>query len=88
MAFSIEDSIVPMSDLRANLDKVKKQLKKSPLLITNKGRPDFGLCDLETFKIAVQIKELKDLLHKRIQERRRAEDAEAVFKQLDDKYRE
>ena len=58
MGLSFEHSILPMSDLRANLEKIKKQLTKTPIIITNKGRPDFGICDLDTLAIAVQIKDL------------------------------
>lgn len=62
MAFSFTHSIIPMSELRMNPDKVKKQLKKSPVVITNKGRPDFGICDLDTLAIANRVKEIKDIL--------------------------
>lgn len=65
MAFSLQHSIMPMSDLRADPDKIKKQLKLSPVLITNKGRPDFGVCDLETLEIATQVKQVRDLLRER-----------------------
>lgn len=83
---SIQNSIVPMSELRADLPKIKAQLRKSPLIITNKGKPDFGVCDLETLAIAVQVKELRDLLKKRLSRRRDAEPAGRVFRALDDKY--
>ena len=86
MTISFEHSIIPMSDLRANLDKVKKQLLKTPIIITNKGRPDFGLCDLETLTLAVKIKDLKDLLKRRLGKKTDAEDAESVLNRLDEKY--
>lgn len=86
MGLSFEHSILPMSDLRADLEKVKKQLAKTPIIITNKGRPDFGICDLETLALAVRIKDLKDLLKKRMGQRHRSQDAEAVFRKLDEKY--
>jgi PHD/YefM family antitoxin component YafN of YafNO toxin-antitoxin module len=87
MSISFEQSILPMSELRTNLEKVKQQLKKTPIIITNNGRPDFGICDLETLKIASQIKDLKDILQKRIRERHLSEKAEVVFKRLAQKYR-
>ncbi len=86
MSISFEDSILPMSELRANLEKIKDQLKKTPIIITNKGRPDFGICDLETLRIAVQIKDLRDLLQKRIRQKHLSQDAERVFKSLDEKH--
>ncbi len=86
MAISFEHSILPLSELRANLDKVKSQLKKTPVIITNNGRPDFGLCDLDTLNLAVQIKDLKDRLKKRWQQRHLSEDAQSVFRRLDQKY--
>lgn len=86
MSISFEKSILPMSELRSNLEKVKGQLKKTPIIITNNGRPDFGICDLETLAIAVKIKDLKDLLKKRIQQKHFSEKAEVVFKNLHDKY--
>ncbi len=86
MALSLEDSIIPMSELRANLEKIKKQLAKTPIIITNKGRPDFGICDLDTLAIAVQIKDLKDLLKKRLGDKGQSTSAKEVFKILDAKY--
>ena len=86
MGLSLEHSILPMSDLRADLEKVKKQLAKTPVIITNNGRPDFGVCDLDTLAIAVQIKDLKDLLKKRMGQKHRSRQAEEVFKMLDKKY--
>lgn len=86
MGLSFEQSIFPMSDLRADLEKIKKQLAKTPIIITNKGRPDFGICDLETLAIAVQIKDLKDLLKKRISKRRQSRPVQEVFQELDKKY--
>lgn len=86
MTISFEHSIIPMSELRANLEKVKKQLSKTPIIITNKGRPDFGLCDLETLTLAVKIKDLKDLLKRRIKNRSEALDAEVALNRLDEKY--
>lgn len=86
MAISFEKSILPMSELRTNLDKIKAQLKKTPIIITNNGRPDFGICDLETLAIAAQIKDLRDLLKKRAAQRHLSVDAETVFHQLDKKY--
>ena len=86
MGFSFEKSILPMSELRANLDKVKNQLKNSPVIITNNGRPDFGVCDLETLTIAMRIKELRDLLKERLMARHQAVDAEPAFKKLREKY--
>lgn len=62
MAFSFTHSIIPMSELRMNPEKIKKQLKKSPVVITNKGKPDFGVCDLDTLAIANRVKEIKDIL--------------------------
>ena len=87
MAISIQDSIIPMSELRMNLKKVKIQLKKTPIIITNKGKPDFGVCDLETLTIATQIRDLRDLLKKRIREVKKSRPAEEVFKALESKYR-
>jgi PHD/YefM family antitoxin component YafN of YafNO toxin-antitoxin module len=86
MSISFEHSIFPMSDLRANLEKIKKQLAKTPIIITNKGRPDFGICDLNTLAIAVQIKDLKDLLKKRMGQKHQSQTAEEVFRRLDEKY--
>jgi PHD/YefM family antitoxin component YafN of YafNO toxin-antitoxin module len=86
MGLSFEKSILPMSELRTNLDKVKAQLKKTPIIITNNGRPDFGICDLETLAIAVHIRDLKNLLRQRARRRDSSVDAETVFDQLDQKY--
>ncbi len=86
MGLSLENSILPMSELRANLEKVRSQLEKTPIVITNKGRPDFGICDLETLSIAIQIKDLRDLLSRRFHRKHLSEDAEAVFNRLDQKY--
>lgn len=86
MGLSFEHSILPMSELRANLEKIKEQLVKTPIIITNKGRPDFGICDLDTLAIACQIKDLKDLLKRRISRKIESESAEKVFKKLQVKY--
>lgn len=80
------DSIVPLSDLRSDLDKVKSRLKKTPVVITVNGRPDFGVCDLETLEIAVKIRDLRELLKKRYRERADSEPAEAVFRRISAKY--
>ncbi|MBF0492288.1 MAG: hypothetical protein HQM15_05860 [Deltaproteobacteria bacterium] len=77
-----------MSELRTDLHKVKTQLKKTPILITNNGKPDFGICDLETFEIAVQIKNLKDLLQHRLKNKNKSENVAAVFSRLNKKYNE
>lgn len=86
MGLSFEHSILPMSELRANLEKVKRQLAKTPIIITNNGRPDFGICDLDTLAIAAQIKDLKDLLKKRMKHRGESTGAAEVFRMLDEKY--
>ena len=86
MSLPIGESIVPMSDLRTNLDEIKKKLKKTPMVITNNGRPDFGLCDLETLEIAIQVKELRDLLKNRLKNKDSSEPAEKVFQRLDKSY--
>jgi len=86
MSFSLENFIYPMSDLRSDPEKIKKQLKKSPVLITNKGRPDFGICDLDTLTIATQISRLKTLLAKRKAKEKDSIDIEDAFKKLDEKY--
>lgn len=86
MAISFENSIIPMSELRMNLKKIRAQLKKTPIIITNDGRPDFGVCDLETLAIAAEIRDLKTLLSKRLKHRKLSEPAEAVFARLDKKY--
>jgi len=88
MALSLEKSILPMSELRSDLKKVKNQLKKTPIIITNNGKPDFGICDLETLSLAIQIKDLKDLLKRRTAEKHLSEDAEEVFDRLEQKYHE
>ena len=77
-----------MSELRSDLRKVKKQLLKTPIIITNNGKPDFGICDLETLAIAVQIKDLRDLLQNRLKNKHLSENAEDVFKTLNQKYNE
>jgi PHD/YefM family antitoxin component YafN of YafNO toxin-antitoxin module len=82
MRFSIEDSILPLSELRSDVGKVKAKLKKSPVVITNNGRPDFGVCDLETLEIAIQVKELRDLLKDRWSRREESESAESAFNRL------
>lgn len=88
MVLSFEKSILPMSELRSDLAKVKKQLKKTPIIITNNGKPDFGICDLETLAIAVQIKDLKDLLQARLKNKHLSKNAEDVFNDLTEKYNE
>lgn len=87
MSISYQDSILPMSELRMNLQKIKRQLKKTPIIITNKGKPDFGVCDLETLAIASQIVDLRNLLHSRWKDRKNSKVAEQVFKDFDQKYR-
>lgn len=86
MGLSFQHSILPMSELRANLEKVKKQLAKTPIIITNKGRPDFGICDLDTLAVAVQIKDLRDLLRRRLARKADSQPAEGVFKRLGTKH--
>ena len=86
MGISYEHSILPLSDLRTDLDKVKNQLRKTPVIITTNGRPDFGVCDLETLAIATQIKDLRDLLKKRMHQSVLSEDATSVFKKLNKKH--
>ncbi len=88
MGISLENSILPLSELRSDLTKIKNQLKKTPIVITNNGRPDFGVCDLETLSLAIQIKDLRDLLKIRASQKHLSEDAETVFKRLDKKYLE
>jgi PHD/YefM family antitoxin component YafN of YafNO toxin-antitoxin module len=85
MRFSLEGSILPLSELRADVDKVKAKLKKHPVVITNNGRPDFGVCDLETLEIAIQVKELRDLLKDRWNRREDSESAESAFGRLSSK---
>lgn len=87
MSISYQDSILPMSELRMNLRKIKAQLKKTPIIITNKGKPDFGVCDLETLTIATQIRDLRDLLKRRMHEVKKSRPAEEVFRELESKYR-
>jgi PHD/YefM family antitoxin component YafN of YafNO toxin-antitoxin module len=87
MSFSLTDSIMPMSELRTDPEKVKKQLKKSPVVITNKGRPDFGVCDLETLEIACKIRELKETLICRKKDKTIPVDAREAFKQLEKRYK-
>lgn len=65
MTFSLANSIFPMSELRSDPDKIKRLLKNSPVLITNKGKPDFGVCDLDTLELAIKINNLKAILHER-----------------------
>jgi PHD/YefM family antitoxin component YafN of YafNO toxin-antitoxin module len=81
------ESIVPLSELRSDLDKVKSRLKRTPVVITVNGRPDFGVCDLETLEIAVKIKELRGELAKRYLAKDDSEKAESVFHALEMKYR-
>lgn len=86
MALSLTDSIIPMSDLRTKLDDIKKKLKKSPIVITNNGRPDFGICDLDTLEIAMQVKELQEKLQYRLDHQEASEPLESVFSKLDKKH--
>lgn len=87
MAFSFTHSIMPMSELRMDPEKVKKQLKISPVVITNKGKPDFGVCDLETLGIANHIMQIREtLLARRKTPLEKYLDAEDVFSELDKKY--
>ena len=88
MAISIQNSIIPMSELRMNLRKVKAQLRKTPVIITNKGKADFGVCDLETLTIATQIRDLRHLLKKRLQKIGDSTPATEVFAALEQKYRD
>lgn len=88
MALSFEKSILPMSELRSDLEKVKNQLKKTPIIITNNGKPDFGICDLETLAIAVQIKDLKDVIQSRLKNKHLSKNAQDVFDDLTAKYNE
>ena len=83
MGISFEHSILSMSDLRTNLDKIRVQLKKTPVIITKDGRPEFGICDLETLEIAAHIKDLKDLIQKRLNHSHLSEEAELVFKRFE-----
>lgn len=86
MMLPLSKTIVPMSELRADPGKVKARLKESPLLVTNKGRPDFGICDLETFDIAIKINEIKKSLESRLDEMDQALPAKTVFQRLEAKY--
>ena len=81
-----EGSIIPLSELRSDLDKVKSRLKKTPLIITINGRPDFGVCDLETLEIAVKIRDLRELLKKRYHERADSESVEGAFHRIQSTY--
>ena len=85
MAFSLAKSILPMSVLRSDPERIRLRLKDSPVVITNKGTPDFGICDLETLEIAIQIRQLRDTLKNR-QTHPSYESAEKVFARLDQKY--
>lgn len=86
MPLSLEHSIYPISELRSNPKKIKKRLKASPVVITVDGRPDFGVCDLETLEMARQIKALKDLLKARIKSKSKRIPVEEAFRRLDKKY--
>lgn len=86
MAFSFTDSIVPMSELRINPDKIKKQLKLSPVIITNKGKPDFAVCNLETAEIASRIFTIRETIRRREKDRSKFIPIEEAFKRLDKKY--
>lgn len=86
MAFSFTDSIVPMSELRINPDKIKKKLKSSPVIITNKGKPDFAVCNLETAEIAAQIFNVRETIRRRMKQGSKFVDIENVFDRLDKKY--
>ncbi len=86
MSFSLSKSIIPMSELRADPDKIKKRLKDSPVVITNKGTPDFGVCDLETLEIAIKVKELKNLLKMRLDRPSRSYSVDEAFDTLNKKY--
>lgn len=86
MAFSLTQSIIPMSELRADPEKVKKRLKNSPVIITNKGKPDFGVCDLETLEIASHVKDMIHLIKERFDNKMPSKDIEQVFQSLDKKY--
>ena len=86
MAFSFKDSIVPMSELRVNPDKIKEQLKSSPVIITNKGKPDFAVCDLETAEIASRIFSIRKTIRERMKDGSKFIDVEKAFARLDKKY--
>ena len=86
MALSLADSIIPMSDLRTKLDEIKRKLKKNPIVITNNGRPDFGICDLETLEIAIQVKELQEKLQYRLDHQDESESLDLVLSRLDKKH--
>lgn len=75
--------IIPLSELRSDLNKVKSRLKRTPVIITVNGRPDFGVCDLETLEIAVKIKDLRDLLRKRYADKAGTMTAEEAFRMLE-----
>ncbi len=40
---------------RRNLGKVKLKFKDFPIIATHNGRPDFGVCNLETLEIATHL---------------------------------
>ncbi|GEM_PF-5265528 len=86
MSLPLSKSIMPMSDLRIDPEKVKLRLKDSPVIITNKGKPDFGVCDLETLEIATQVKALRDLLIQRKKSSKGLREVDEVFKELNEKY--
>ena len=65
MSFSFAESIIPLSDIRTDLDKIMKKIKHSSVVITNKGRPHFGICNLEVLEIAQRIYERRELLNQR-----------------------
>jgi PHD/YefM family antitoxin component YafN of YafNO toxin-antitoxin module len=83
---SLSDHIIPMSELRADPDKIKKLLKTSPVIITNKGRPDFGICDLDTLETAIAIQKLKILLAERSAKTADSMSLDEAFSALDQKY--
>lgn len=83
---SLADHIVPMSELRSDPDKIKKLLKTSPVVITNKGRPDFGICDLDTLEIATSIQKLKCLLIQRGKDPENSMDIHDAFAMLKKKH--
>ena len=85
MRLSLEDSIIPLSELRSDVDKVKAKIKKNPVVITNNGRPDFGVCDLETLEIAMEIKSLRGLLKDRWNARDQSETVESAFSRITSK---
>ena len=77
------ESIIPLSELRSDLNKVKARLKRTPIVITVNGRPDFGVCDLETLEIAMKIRELRDLLRKRYADKTGTMTAEEAFRMIE-----